>query len=76
MAEVKVIEKLDNPYPDNFDQMEAGDYAIANYDGKSVVVIRCYHGNFQILDSDDGWDPGTKCLCRLLPKGTVIQITV
>jgi hypothetical protein len=76
MAKVKVIEHSNNPYPDEFDQMEPGDYAIANHDGIDVVVIKCYHGYFQMLGSDDAWDENSKVLCKILPKGTVIEITV
>jgi hypothetical protein len=76
MAKVKVIEHSNNPYPDEFDQMEPGDYAIANYEGKDVVVIKCYHGDFQMLGSNDAWNENSKISCKILPKGTVIEITV
>jgi hypothetical protein len=77
MAKVEILNTA-KTYPNKFSDMEIGDYALIphNNSNDEVIVIRCFYGDFQMLNHGDAWNSGTELDCRILLKGTVIQITI
>jgi hypothetical protein len=81
MPKIEIIDESKILYPDEFRDMEEGDFAITDPDStgeKSSFIIYRTEDAYEILNEVNSWRPGwpDDHKCRILPKGTVIQITI